>query len=149
MCLTPVSHRRPRKPQDTLLRSFGLLALRLLANSRAWRTHPLLPFQLLRSSPRGPRLRMRTDAPTGPAWEEGMEMRLGPAARARSLLFPPVAGRAPGGAAPRHPKAELQWPRPPREGPGAPPPGRGRPQVSPLLSTSPAPRLKRQCTRRQ
>ncbi|XP_055267973.1 zinc finger protein 575 isoform X1 [Moschus berezovskii] len=35
---------------------------------------------------------MRTDAPTGPTWEEGMEMRLGPAARARSLLFPPVAG---------------------------------------------------------
>ena len=46
-----------------------------------------------------------------------MEMRLGPAARARSLLFPPVVGRAPGGAAPQHPKAALQWPRPPREGP--------------------------------
>lgn len=58
-----------------------------------------------------------------------MEIRLGPAARARSLLFPSVAGRAQGGAAPQHPKAALQWPRPPREGPGAPPPGRGRPQV--------------------
>ena len=94
MCLTPVSHRRPRKPQDTLLRSFGLLALRLLANSLAWRTHPLLPFQLLRSSPRGSRLRMRTDAPTGPAWEEGREMRLGPAAaRAPSFSLPSLGAR--------------------------------------------------------
>lgn len=25
-CLTPVSHRRPRKPQDTFLRSFGLFS---------------------------------------------------------------------------------------------------------------------------
>lgn len=59
-----------------------------------------------------------------------MEIRLGLAARARSRPSPPTAGRAPGGEAPPDPRAapQLQWP--PREGLGAPPPGRGRPQVS-------------------
>lgn len=91
-CLTPVSHRRPRKPQDTFLRSFGLFssapARQLVGLAHS--THSFL--HLLRSSPREPRLRMRTDAPTGSAWEEGMEIRLGPAARARSLLSLPSLG---------------------------------------------------------
>lgn len=58
-----------------------------------------------------------------------MEMRLGRAALARSLPSPTFAGRAAGGATPPRRRAARLRPRPPREGPGAPPPGRGSLQV--------------------
>ncbi|KAI5194708.1 Protocadherin-23 [Manis pentadactyla] len=74
---------------------------------------------------------MRTVSPTGPAWEKGLEMRLGQAARTRPLPSPLLAGRAPGGAAPPRPRAAQQLQRPPLKKPRAPPPGRGRPR-SPL-----------------
>lgn len=56
-------------------------------------------------------------------------MRLGQAARARSLPSPTVAGCAAGVATPPRLRAARLRPWPPREGPEAPPPGRGSLQV--------------------